>query len=135
MRKNQKIGRWTLLEKTRHPTRGGTYWRVLCECGQERLVYQQLLEKGYSKSCGCYKREYGLLHGVRKTKPRNLPRGVYFASGSYKVLVSIGNKNYYGGSFPTPDQAEQVYLRIIRELDAPNGESNASKAQKTTPTK
>lgn len=34
-----------------------TYWKCVCDCGNERLVASENLKRGLSKSCGCYRRD------------------------------------------------------------------------------
>jgi len=48
----QIFGRWTAQEYA-----GNRKWSCLCECGVRRDVYTQNLQRGNSKSCGCYDSE------------------------------------------------------------------------------
>lgn len=50
----QRFGRWTVIERTVHPTRQGTFWRCVCDCGTTKEhINSAALQKGFSKSCGC----------------------------------------------------------------------------------
>lgn len=51
----KKFGRWRVLEP-RKIGKSAT-WLCRCECGLEKVVYQQNLITGKSKSCGCLFRE------------------------------------------------------------------------------
>jgi hypothetical protein len=51
-----QIGRWTI---TGGPQKRGyrKAWTCKCECGSERIILDQALKDGTSKSCGCLMRE------------------------------------------------------------------------------
>lgn len=54
----QKFGRWFVVERAEKPahlsqTRRESYWKVICDCGAERVVTASRLVGGRSKSCGC----------------------------------------------------------------------------------
>lgn len=51
----QKIGYWIVMEKATKGHGGHARWLCKCECGNERIVYQNRLKKGKSKSCGCHR--------------------------------------------------------------------------------
>ena len=47
----QRLGRLVLLEKTARS--GVTAWKCRCDCGTEKVVRQDHLKAGYTRSCGC----------------------------------------------------------------------------------
>lgn len=51
----EKYGRWTVLERTHKGKR--VAWICRCDCGTIKVVLDQFLKTGESKSCGCYNRE------------------------------------------------------------------------------
>lgn len=53
----QKFGRLTVIEEVGRDIHGNTKWRCKCECGGEIIVYAGNLRKGYTKSCGCLRKE------------------------------------------------------------------------------
>jgi len=62
----EKFGRWTVLgpDEKRHEKRR---WKVRCECGAERVVFERPLLAGESRSCGCLRAELpppALKHGA-----------------------------------------------------------------------
>lgn len=58
-------GRLTLLCRIPPDQLGGQVrWRCRCECGQEKIIAQRDMVKGYTKSCGCLKKERALLLGA-----------------------------------------------------------------------
>ena len=52
-----KFGRLTVLSRNTTRLRKGTYWDVLCDCGEKRVVRGHCLSSGETTSCGCYARE------------------------------------------------------------------------------
>ena len=58
MKKGEKIGLLTLIEKVPQPEdkkRKGTYWLCQCECGKKCIKHYHDLYTGDTKSCGCLK--------------------------------------------------------------------------------
>lgn len=54
----QKFGRLTVLAEDTEPNiRPGSFWLVLCDCGQSRSVWGSALRNGNTKSCGCLARD------------------------------------------------------------------------------
>lgn len=69
----QQFGRLKVIEITPRPAtspsrKGRTFWRCICECGQERTVITADLRNGHSTSCGC-KRGTGITHINGKMHP------------------------------------------------------------------
>lgn len=70
---NQKFGRLTVISE--YENNGiHTRWLCMCSCGNEKVVVTTYLKNGYTKSCGCLRKEMtgnrGKLnkkHGFRKT--------------------------------------------------------------------
>jgi hypothetical protein len=53
----QVFGRWRVIGRAENvKTKQQAWWHCICECGTEKAVRGELLRKGLSKSCGCYKR-------------------------------------------------------------------------------
>jgi hypothetical protein len=86
-----KIAMLTLLEKTDERTKNGSFkYRVLCDCGAEKIVGFSQMTSGRAKSCGCLQMRKGAnspsyKHGLSNTKEYDLERhmvrsyGVSFA--------------------------------------------------------
>lgn len=53
----QRIGRWTVLDKSTTTSSGEKKWLCRCECGTERYVLERTLLYGGSESCGCLRKE------------------------------------------------------------------------------
>lgn len=63
---NQRFGK--LIAQT--PTRKGKApaWVCLCDCGNTCTVSTYHLREGRTKSCGCYRREMGVLRGTQSKR-------------------------------------------------------------------
>lgn len=59
----QRFHRLVVIEPVRN-ARGKPSWRCRCDCGGEIVTHRELLVKGRTKSCGCYRVERGREHGA-----------------------------------------------------------------------
>lgn len=94
------FGRWIVLRHDRAANHVH-YWRVRCECGEERSVSGSHLTRGFSKSCGCLSKEMrselgqkaALKHGFRYTRLYSIWTGIK------KRTQYPGHKHFdnYGG--------------------------------------
>ena len=65
----QKFGR--LLVLNQHESRKKkTFWKCLCDCGNETYVYSWYLTSGVTKSCGCLNREKASEHAKEMNAAR-----------------------------------------------------------------
>ncbi len=60
--KGQRFGRLLVTERA-PSTNQGTCWHCTCDCGAYVIVGTALLQRGKTKSCGCYRRDRGVKHG------------------------------------------------------------------------
>lgn len=76
----KKFGRLRVLRRLPpHVGDHGAKWICLCRCGRKKVIPSDCLSAGYTKSCGCYRRECsrkraiknppGLRHGHARRKP------------------------------------------------------------------
>lgn len=75
----KKFGWLTVIEYA-GKSAGMHRWKCRCDCGQEVVVGQTLLQTGKTKSCGCfrsavYKDNLGLMEGTSVTKLRAIKKG------------------------------------------------------------
>lgn len=85
----QRFGRLVVLNRTETQSKGHTaYWNCRCDCGKEKLVSSTALKGGYTKSCGCLKRE--LLSNSRSHDKR-----LYQVWQDMKQRCSNPNNKYY----------------------------------------
>jgi len=52
----QKYNRLTAIKLERHEN-GVHWWRVRCDCGNEKVISKGSFMHGKAKSCGCLQRE------------------------------------------------------------------------------
>lgn len=52
---DQRFGHLHVIEQA--PSKDGTMWLCLCDCGNRAIVRGKLLKKGHTKSCGCLRYE------------------------------------------------------------------------------
>jgi len=120
------FGRLTALYPTdRRAKKGTVIWHCRCSCGRELDVSYNDLCYTNLRSCGCQKREHdaalsGYLTHVGGTsidmlRSRKIPadnttgfRGVYFIRGKYVAKIVFQKKQYYLGSYETPEEAAEV---------------------------
>ena len=78
-----RYGRWVVQERVK-----GRLWRCKCDCGTIKVLPQNTLIRGLSKSCGCYHRdemiERQTTHGLSKTRIQRI---------YYDMLSRCNNKN------------------------------------------
>jgi len=54
----RKFNRLTAIKRLeRHDKNKKEYWICKCDCGVEKIVEESALINGYTKSCGCYRKE------------------------------------------------------------------------------
>lgn len=67
--KGKRFGRLLVLKRCRdHVTESGYIsprWKCLCDCGNVKVIRQQKLVSGTTKSCGCLRIEWAKEHGSK----------------------------------------------------------------------
>ena len=112
-----KTGLLTVSERTDKRVCGYTVWRCRCDCGNETVVGQTLLQSGKMKSCGCLISDQVLEnlgvadgssasvieHYQTHLSPRNTSghNDVYLNKRTRKwtAQITFRKKTYYLGSF------------------------------------
>lgn len=54
----QRFGRLVAVSRVGYDKHGQSRWLCQCDCGNTTTVLIDNLRRGYTKSCGCYGREY-----------------------------------------------------------------------------
>lgn len=115
---------------------GMHYWKCRCDCGNEVIVRQTMLQSGHTKSCGCMVRakktedyesafQAGLVDGTsvsvleaRMSKPpiasnTSGHNGVYQikSSGKWAAQITFKKKTYYLGSYHSIEDAIKARKR------------------------
>lgn len=57
-----RFGRLVVIERDfeeekKHPSKGSTYWKCLCDCGNIKTILKNSLISGATKSCGCLRKQ------------------------------------------------------------------------------
>lgn len=112
----KRFGMLTVLEYAGKAD-GMHRWRCLCDCGQETVVGQTLLQTGKTKSCGClqkrvYEKNLRLVDGTsvtileayrKRTVSSNSSgyKGVYWdrSSGKWSAQITFKRKQYHLGQY------------------------------------
>ncbi len=118
-------------------------WRCICDCGNETVVGQTLLQTGKTKSCGCLQAMVGrenleLREGTSVTRLRAIKNGclirtntsgyngVYFnkKSGRWIAQITFQGTTRYLGSFDllvdavkARQRGEEIYDMFLESLD------------------
>ena len=53
----KKFGRLTVLKEVGRNKYGHVLWLCMCDCGIEKIINGSSLREGFSKSCGCLRKE------------------------------------------------------------------------------
>lgn len=136
----QRFGKLVVTEYA-GKEKGVHRWRCRCDCGNETVVGQTLLQSGKTQSCGCLREEtirqnLKLVDGTsvailmaRKNRPplkNNTSgfNGVYQnkKTGKWVAQITFQKKNYYLGSFSRREDAvearkkgEKIYEKAIEK--------------------
>lgn len=68
-----KYGRLTVLERAPSQHKH-TFWKVKCDCGNERIVQSTYMKSGKTQSCGCYQKEQARLGRLKHGRASRLAR-------------------------------------------------------------
>lgn len=55
----QRFGKLVVIERAPSNRHGQVQWVCRCDCGTTKIAHGQSLRKGFTKSCGCFRREQG----------------------------------------------------------------------------
>lgn len=94
----QTFGRWSAI-KLSAPRHDRRMWLCVCACGKRKIIYQTNLTAGYTKSCGCLRKEIST--GNKHSKTHGMTnKGMYWSwIGMRRRCYDIKKKEYkhYGG--------------------------------------
>ena len=65
---NQKFGKLTVIKRTENAKDGHARWLCQCDCGNTIIVNSNVLKKGHTLSCGCWRREAASLKAKQSYK-------------------------------------------------------------------
>ena len=65
---NKRFGRWIVIRRSYPNGKSGEpRWLCKCECGAEKIVFGKNLRQGYTRSCGCLRKE--IVGNIRRLNP------------------------------------------------------------------
>lgn len=68
----KRIGRLTVISRAFNDSNGKPAWNCVCDCGTECVKSSSALIGGFTKSCGCWRKEYS---AAQHTKHNGCKRG------------------------------------------------------------
>lgn len=113
-----KFDRWTVESFSRRSGKTAM-WNCRCECGTQREVSGNNLNRGYSRSCGCWHRE--IAHNVNYKHGHSAIRG-----SIYNSWVSMRNRcnnrndpsyKYYGGRGITYCERWEKFENFLADME------------------
>lgn len=78
----KRYGKLIVLERTENDKNNKSRWICLCDCGNKCISYESDLERGHTKSCGCY-------------KPERKKYNTYDLSGEYGIGYTSKGEEFY----------------------------------------
>jgi len=110
----QKFNRLTVIEYS-HSKNRQSYWKCLCDCGNEIITRSNSLRSEHTKSCGCLMKEISAKNGKSCAVPilERLEKYIDKSSGSW---IWIGNVNFRGYGKIKYNGKMWLVHRLIYEL-------------------
>lgn len=88
----QRFGKLTVIRKEENAGVKGTSWLCRCDCGNEKVVKRELLQRGKTKSCGCLYKEQNVKSARDRekvtSKTEDVIRPIKGYEGKYWVTKS-----------------------------------------------
>ncbi len=67
--KGKVFRRLTVIKRVENNKRRDSMWLCRCRCGTERIVTGYHLHSGWTKSCGCLRKESSAINGFKRGNP------------------------------------------------------------------
>lgn len=123
----QKFGRLTVLKQAENDKWRNVRWLCQCTCGNLITVYDRFLKKGYTKSCGCLRREQWKgkdagSHSTHEWLKRNKPKPEFCKRCKERPAEELSYNNIdKKGYSRNPEDYEWLCISCHRLKDHGNG--------------
>ena len=108
---NKRFGMLTVKEKVIINNR--TYWRCVCDCGNEKIVYTNSLKQGFNKTCGC---RQTFKSNVQKSLDKYCIDGTYLPTLKNNRTLNKNNTSGYRGVSYRKDRGKyRAYIKIKKQ--------------------
>lgn len=122
-----KLGRLTVVKKTKFKYFGSSVWECKCDCGNKVVVSGGALSSGKTLSCGCLKKEWASVRTIFCNRPHNATgyRGVYYnpRRNNYFAKLTNNGHTYNLGSYKNITDAIKARRRAEEEYHFPRMEA------------
>lgn len=134
----KKFGRLTVVSLDRYDEQKGRYYyNCVCDCGNVCVVNRQNLICGYTKSCGCLRREAMSRNGKLRKKDvkeicsycgKNVVRAKHLCANCYGRMHRRGTVEYYIPKYKaTQKRKEQNIINRLEWLNNLNPTTETGK--------
>lgn len=124
---NKRFGMLVALSRTSCPKTHRTAWLCKCDCGATKIILQQSLLSGGSRSCGC-----GIGKAARQRREKKIQKGSRF--GKLKVLHKEGQDKWGNWLYKCRCDCGKIHLTMGTTLRC-NMAKSCGCGQKTAVTK
>ena len=105
---NRKFGMLTVMEKIIIDNH--TYWKCICDCGNEKTVKHYHLKRGYVKSCGC---RGTFKNAIQKKLEKYCVNDTYIPTLSNERKINSNNTSGYRGvSYRKDRNKYRAYIKF-----------------------
>jgi hypothetical protein len=107
-----KFGRMTVIERDPVRVHDHVVSHCVCDCGNQRSVFGQLLREGRTTSCGCFRREQLIRHNTTHGLSKSRAYMLWKAMMARCFNVNNSAYSYYGGREDNPITVCKYYCRF-----------------------
>lgn len=110
------FGRLTVI--SRHPCNGIVRWQCSCKCGGTAIVASVALKNGYTKSCGCLRRETSKKRMQARSRRGGIANGLRLTDPAWRTGAAPASKSAYvpvkqwAGAEEALDDLASVWARV-----------------------
>ncbi len=119
----QKFGKLTVIVRITNVNSKQIKWLCDCDCGQTTTVQRGNLKNGHTQSCGCLRKEKGIVNNTQHGHYKNGQQPITYSSWA-KVIqrcANSNNKDYhnYGGRGITMCKRWLKFENFLEDMGEP----------------